>query len=252
MHSILVYHTINHTDGQSDCPEMISPARFEQQVRWLSRRKRVVSLIDTLTLSQKQNVVAITFDDGYRDNLTVALPILEKYGLPLTLFVVAGFVDRDGYLSATELREMSQHPSVTIGSHGLGHRHFTRLTKEEAQFELMQSRRVLEDIIAAPVDLLAWPYGECSPELEKLSAEAGYRASWSVWKGSNAAHSRWRVPLGNRDNLPRFIAKASGLYGLTEARWHRFKMGRQRENPHAAAGRALAGTDEKQELRSAI
>jgi peptidoglycan/xylan/chitin deacetylase (PgdA/CDA1 family) len=170
----------------------------------------------------------------------------------MTLFVVAGFVGRDGYLSATELREMSQHPLVTIGSHGLGHRHFTRLAKEEAQFELMESRRVLEEIVGAPVDLLAWPYGECNPELEKLSGESGYRASWSVWKGSNAAHSRWRVPLGNRDNLPRFIAKASGLYGLTEARWHRFKTERQQKNLHGGENRALASTDESQGLRSAV
>src|SRR4051794_29610028 len=130
MHSILVYHTINGADGQASCPEMISPERFAQQVKWLSRRRRVLPLSETLKLSQKENLVAITFDDGYRDNLTTALPILEKYALPMTLFVVAGFVGRDGYLSDTELREMSRHPLVTIGSHGLWHRHFTRLAED--------------------------------------------------------------------------------------------------------------------------
>lgn len=220
MHSVLVYHTINHADGQL-CPEMISPERFEQQLSWLSRNRKVVLLQETLTRASRENLVALTFDDGYRDNLTIALPLLEKYQLPMTLFVVAGFVGRENYLSEAELREIAKHPLVTIGSHGLWHRHFTNLSAQEARIELIESRRRLRNLIDTEVDLLAWPYGECNAELEALSAECGYRASWSVWKGSNAAHSRWRVPLGSRDNLLRFIAKASGVYGLTEAKWHR-------------------------------
>jgi peptidoglycan/xylan/chitin deacetylase (PgdA/CDA1 family) len=225
MHSILVYHTIDDVNAPSACAETISPERFEQQLRWLSRRRRVVSLEETLTRSRRENLVAITFDDGYRDNLTTALPVLEKYSLPMTLFVVAGFVDRDGYLAEEELREMARHPLVTIGSHGLWHRNFNLLTTDEAQFELRESKQSLEEIIAGPVDLLAWPYGECSPELERLSGACGYRASWSVWKGTNGAHSRWRVPLGGRDHMIRFIAKSSGLYAMTEAKLHRAKTG---------------------------
>ncbi|MGZ5438009.1 MAG: polysaccharide deacetylase family protein [Pyrinomonadaceae bacterium] len=226
MHSILVYHTINKTDGPTACAETISPERFEDQLRWLSRRRRVVSLEETLIRSPKDSVVAITFDDGYRDNLTIALPLLEKYSLPMTLFVVAGFVDSDGYLSEEELREMARHPLVTIGSHGLSHPNFTLLATDEARLELKESKQRLQEIIGRKVDLLAWPYGECNPELERLSGACGYRASWSVWKGTNGAHSRWRVPLGGRDHMIRFIAKSSGLYALTEARLHRAKAGR--------------------------
>ncbi len=222
MGSVLVYHTINFADGRHDCPEMISPDRFEQQLSWLSRNRKVVPLVDTLS-KDRSKAVAITFDDGYRDNLTIALPLLEKYRLPMTLFVVAGFVGGENYLSEDELREIAKHPLVTIGSHGLWHRHFTELVRKDARFELIESQRRLRNIIKAPVNLLAWPYGDCNVELEKLSSECGYRASWSVWKGSNGTHSRWRVPLGNRDNMLRFIAKASGIYGLTEAKWHRVR-----------------------------
>jgi peptidoglycan/xylan/chitin deacetylase (PgdA/CDA1 family) len=103
----------------------------------------------------------------------------------------------------------------------LWHRHFNRLTPDEARFELVESRRLLAGITQKPVDLLAWPYGECNAQLELLSAECGYRASWSVWKGTNNRHSRWRVPLGRRDNLARFVVKSSGFYALTKAKWHR-------------------------------
>lgn len=221
MHSVLVYHSISSPPKPLPADADISPRRFEQQLRWLKRWRRVVRLEETLSAPASSRLVAITFDDGFRDNLTVALPLLEKFQLPMTLFVAARFVGRDGYLSEVELREISEHPLVTIGSHGLWHRHFHRLTRHDARFELTESRRLLSAITGTNVDLLAWPYGECNAELERLSAACGYRASWSVWKGTNNTHSRWRVPLGRRDNLARFVVKSSGVYALTKAKWHR-------------------------------
>jgi peptidoglycan/xylan/chitin deacetylase (PgdA/CDA1 family) len=221
MHSVLVYHSISSPIEPMEADADISPQRFERQLRWLSRWRRVVTLEETLCAPARRNLVAITFDDGYRDNLTVALPLLEKFQLPMTLFVAAGFVGREGYLSSEELREISKHPLVTIGAHGLWHRHFNRLSPEDARFELNESRRLLNETTGKEVDLLAWPYGECNEELERLSGECGYRASWSVWKGNNSRHSLWRVPLGRRDDLARFVIKSSGFYALTKAKWHR-------------------------------
>ena len=221
MHSVLVYHTISAPVEPLLADADISPERFERQLEWLSRWRRVVPLDETLSASPRRNLIAITFDDGYQDNLTVALPLLEKFQLPMTLFVTAGFVGRDGYLSAAEVKEISKHPLVTVGAHGLWHRHFNLLTTDEARFELSESRRLLGEMTGKPVDLLAWPYGECNEELERLSSECGYRASWSVWKGTNSTHSRWRVPLGRRDTLARFVIKSSGIYALTKAKWHR-------------------------------
>ena len=83
MHTVLVYHSItSRSDQISD--EAISPRRFEQQLRWLSRRRAVVPLTETLHRSEKDRLVGISFDDGYRNNLTVALPLLEKFSLPMT------------------------------------------------------------------------------------------------------------------------------------------------------------------------
>jgi peptidoglycan/xylan/chitin deacetylase (PgdA/CDA1 family) len=221
MHSVLVYHTISSPVEPMLADADISPERFERQLRWLSRWRRVVPLVETLRARANRRLVAITFDDGYRDNLTVALPLLEKFNLPMTLFVTAGFLGREGYLSEDDLRVISRHPLVTIGAHGLWHRHFNRLRTMEARFELVESRRRLAKITGKTVDLLAWPFGECNEALEALSAASGYRAAWSVWKGTNRLHSRWRVPLGRRDDFARFLVKSSGFYALTKARWHR-------------------------------
>jgi peptidoglycan/xylan/chitin deacetylase (PgdA/CDA1 family) len=215
MHSVLVYHTISNPAQPLPGDIDISAERFEQQLRWLSRWRKVVRLYQTLR-SNESRLVALTFDDGFRDNLTVALPLLEKFNMPMTLFVTPGFIGKKGYLSADELRRMAQHPLVTIGAHGLTHPHFNQLTLQHARFELIESRRMLEQMTGLRVDLMAWPYGECNKSLEQLSEDCGYRASWSVWKGSNKKHSLWRVPLGRRDNLPRFIAKVSGAYFPTK------------------------------------
>src|SRR6266446_1587586 len=117
MHSVLVYHTISAPPEPLPGHIDISREKFVRQLQWLSRWRRVVRLDETLSGAGKGSV-AITFDDGYRDNLTVALPLLEKFGLPMTLFVAAGFVGREGYLLEEELREISRHPLVTIGAHG--------------------------------------------------------------------------------------------------------------------------------------
>jgi peptidoglycan/xylan/chitin deacetylase (PgdA/CDA1 family) len=242
MQSILVYHTISSPAEPLPGDIDISPKRFERQLRWLSRWRQVIRLDETLgdysglSGGSRARGVAITFDDGFRDNLTVALPLLEKFRVPMTLFVAAGFVGEDGYLSTEELREIARHPLVTIGAHGLWHRHFTRLSNDEARLELRESRSLLKDITGRKIDLMAWPYGECDTGLERLSEECGYRAAWSVWKGTNSTYSRWRVPLGRRDNMARFIAKVSGAYLPTkflEKKWDRFRNG---DRPLECAG----------------
>jgi peptidoglycan/xylan/chitin deacetylase (PgdA/CDA1 family) len=237
MASILVYHSISTPAEPMPGDIDISPARFEQQLHWLARSGRVVPLEQTLK-ETRRGAIAVTFDDGYRDNLTVALPLLEKYGVPMTLFVVAGFLDGEAYLTEEELRELAQHPLITIGSHGLWHRHFNRLSADDARFELTESKRLLEETLGREIDLLAWPYGECNEEVEQIAGECGYRAAWSVWKGTNSQFARWRVPLGRNDHLLRFIAKASGVYGLTEARLHRLQERR------AIASRSEIGRNE--------
>src|SRR5215813_11653478 len=183
MNSVLVYHTISSRPEPLPGDIDISPEGFARQLAWLGRRRTVVPLTDTLSADRARNRVAITFDDGFKENLTVALPLLEKHSLPATVFVTAGFVDRDDYLSRSELRELARHPLITIGAHGLWHRHFNLLPDDEARRELIEARRVLEQITDREVNLMAWPYGECDSRLEQLAGESGYLASWSVWKG---------------------------------------------------------------------
>ncbi|HEX3229078.1 MAG TPA: polysaccharide deacetylase family protein [Pyrinomonadaceae bacterium] len=240
MNSVLVYHSISSPGEPMPGDIDISREAFARQLDWLARRRSVVPLIETLNPNKGRNAVALTFDDGFRDNLTVAASMLEKYSMPATVFVTPGFIGNESYLSREEVRELSSRPLITIGAHGLWHRHFNHLPADEARRELLEARRVLEEITDKKIDLMAWPYGECDSRLERLAAESGYHASWSVWKGNNGTHSRWRVPLGRRDNMARFVLKVSGFYAMTEARRHRFM---DRRKKPATVSEALSDFD---------
>src|ERR1035437_413527 len=91
---ILYYHRVN--DDNDPFFPAISTALFEEQMRFVSRYYRVVSLaelLDRLDGGSAEPVVAVTFDDGYRDNCLKAFPILERYGLPATIFLTTGSMD---------------------------------------------------------------------------------------------------------------------------------------------------------------
>ena len=209
MHKVVVYHSINARETAMPSFMDVSPGRFEKQIRWLAeQKKRVVSLNELVHRRRDEELYAITFDDASRKNLAVALPILEKYALPMTVFVVAGFVGDDNYLSESELRRLSHHPLITIGSHSLTRRRLSQLTSAEAYFELSESKSVLEEMTGANINFLTYPFGDLDFETEAIARLAGYRAAWSVWKGSNSNFSRWRIPLGRQNQIG---SAASGL-----------------------------------------
>lgn len=94
---ILLYHRIN--DSCLD-PQMltVAPANFENQLKILANDYRLISLHEMADCIRRRELaprtVAITFDDGYGDNLAIALPLLEKYKIPATVFVTTGILDR--------------------------------------------------------------------------------------------------------------------------------------------------------------
>src|SRR5690242_8756600 len=89
----LVYHSINeYSEDRIRVPNIVTPTTFEEQIRYWSSTASVIPLQkyldhmkDGTPLSRKS--VVITFDDGYKDNLTIAAPILQKYGVPATFFI---------------------------------------------------------------------------------------------------------------------------------------------------------------------
>lgn len=215
MQSVFVYHTISRPARPLAANADVSPARFERHLQVLARSRRklsVVTIDEACDSPVSRRLACVTFDDGYADNLTVALPLAEKYETPLAIFITVNFLNRPGYLTSEDVRTLAAHPLVTIGAHGMDHRHLDRLAPDEAWRELSESRSCLEILTNKTIDLMAYPYGACNPAIEEMSRACGYRGAWSVWNGANTDYSRWRVPLGRGDGRLRFAAKGSAAY----------------------------------------
>lgn len=123
--SILIFHRVLPT------PDPLIPwepdaRRFEWQVKYLSKIFNVISLSDAVDRLQlgtlPSRAACITFDDGYADNLTVAAPILQRYGLPATVFVAPGYVD-GGIMFNDVVIDMVRNTTsswLDLEEHGLG------------------------------------------------------------------------------------------------------------------------------------
>ena len=186
---ILMYHAIG-TPALGDTRGLFSmaPERFRDHMRLLSnwRHGRVVKLEES-ALSGVGCRVAITFDDGYNDNLEVASPILIELGLPFTVFVTTEFIRnrKTGFLSPSALRALAALPGACIGAHGASHIALRKCDDLSLHNELTSSRQYLEDILGSEVLTLAYPYGSADLRVRNAALLAGYRIGGCSFAGIN-------------------------------------------------------------------
>jgi peptidoglycan/xylan/chitin deacetylase (PgdA/CDA1 family) len=151
------------------------------------RRSRPIGTEENATLASGRNYIAITFDDGFEDFLTQALPELEKRKIPATVFMIADGINREfGSESYAEkllsLEQMRGLPPslVTIGSHTLTHPMLAELSEGEARREIQQSKTKLEAILGREVRQFSFPYGGFNETLVELCREAGYKRVYTT------------------------------------------------------------------------
>ena len=140
---ILMYHQVVEDGERNRQARNTNPAytvtvgRFREQMAWLAengfRTRSLDDVIDPRT--PLKDSVVITFDDGWADNFSHALPVLGEYGLSATIFVVTGFVGAPGYLDWEQLREMSGN-GISLQSHTVSHRPLEELGDDEVAEEL--------------------------------------------------------------------------------------------------------------------
>ena len=175
---VLLYHSVGTT--LPDDPSgifSIDIDTFKQHMEALSccDKTLVVKLRD-LSKDADSLKVAVTFDDGYKDNLYNVAPVMERYSIPFTVFVTASYINKNCsiYLTPSELRELSSFPFVTIGSHGLTHNRLTECDSDMLRNELVSSRHLLEDITGNAVTTLAYPHGAVDKRVKDAAGKAGY------------------------------------------------------------------------------
>jgi peptidoglycan/xylan/chitin deacetylase (PgdA/CDA1 family) len=192
---ILLYHYVENVTDQKDTIRKslnIPPSVFEAQVVTLLTNGYKPILLDDVTNYFSGNQVlpdkpvVLTFDDGYRDFYTDVLPILRKYHVPATLYMVSGFRDTTkNYLTTQQLLEISRSGLVEIGAHTVHHPKLTLLPISEAEAEIVKSKQELEQLLSRPVLHFAYPYGAYSPELVNfVNMQSGFLTAATVDKGT--------------------------------------------------------------------
>ena len=190
---VLMYHRIaNLSEKEAHSPLMrdltVSPAQFEEQVKYLAdngftfllARDVEQAVHEGRPLPRKS--VAITMDDGYKDNFEQAFPILRKYGAVATIFLVSSTVDTSGHLSWNDCQVMHRD-KVGYGSHTVHHYELTTLTESEMDYELRESKRVIEGKVFDVVTSVAYPSGKYNHTVASRAEAAGYLAGWKKGGG---------------------------------------------------------------------
>jgi len=174
---ILLYHAVGSRLDHDSYGISISPVLFERHMAILAAHTGVsIVRLGEGQVSCAALRVAVTFDDGYKDNLRVAVPILLKFKIPFTVFATASFI-QDGskeYLTPSELRELAALDGVTIGSHGVSHRRLAECDEATMWEELYGSRSYLEDVIGTAVTALSYPHGSANLRVASAAWRAGY------------------------------------------------------------------------------
>lgn len=195
---ILAYHRVLPNElAQSRSPLAVSTVQFDRQIQLLVHRGwRSLTLsefyAEFITLGKKlKKVFVVTFDDGYRDNYLFAFPILQKYNIKATIFLVTDLLDTSKYLYFTDalmpyefsdidrsltleqIQKMSDY-GIEFGSHTLTHARLDAIELAEAEQEIYQSKKKLEQYLNCEVKSFCYPYGALNNDVAELVRKSGY------------------------------------------------------------------------------
>jgi len=212
--AILTYHSID----QSGSVISTAPDVFEDQMAWLAGSGLAVVPLEQA--AENPGGVALTFDDGYQNFLDSALPVLERYRLPSTVFVATALLGMtngwDGqHRSIPKLAIMGEDGvreatarGVGIGAHSVGHADLTTLLEPDIEHELTASQGRLEDLTGKPVRTFAYPFGRTNEASIRLAGK-----SFDLACGTGLGYVE---PASDRLELPRL-----DVYYLQSRFWFR-------------------------------
>lgn len=216
---VLSYHQIN----DMDCNAMTVPvAEFERQMAYLHDTGWHTITPDQLTDYMNKGTplpprpVLITFDDGYRDNYENAFPILQRYNMTATIFLVSDFMGRfDKYLTWPQVQEMSE-AGIYMGSHTLSHFQLTDLSDEELHQQLEGGKLAVEWKTLQFAEYLAYPCGSYNDKIIEACRQCGYKGGFTVnYNLVHAGDNPWllsRVPIFGHTPQP-FLKFRLRLHG---------------------------------------
>ena len=187
---ILTYHFIGNNPDPKDLARdnlSVAPDKFEDQMKFLSESGYHTITFDTLyavlggNASLPEKGVILTFDDGYIDFYINAFPILKKYNLHAVAFIPTGLIGTGYYMNWDQIKEIDAIGLVSFQAHSISHPNLTSLNDEQLNFQLTESKHILEQNLGKPVNTFAYPYGISDERVWQAARQAGYIGAVGTW-----------------------------------------------------------------------
>lgn len=216
---ILNFHRIDKAPagaGSITKSFFIEPDKFEDIINGIIRNdyepvfvSEIVNFLENKEMPVKQ-IIAITFDDGNEDFYTNAWPILQKYKIKSSMYIVTG-VGGENYLTKDQIVELDRSGLVEIGSHTVWHSKLTKVSNTELEYELKQSKEDLEKLLNKKIEVLCYPFGLYNDQVKQSAKEAGYKAGLTfdqdAWQDPDDLFALTRISVYPELNVMKFLDK---------------------------------------------
>jgi peptidoglycan/xylan/chitin deacetylase (PgdA/CDA1 family) len=213
---ILMYHYVRYVDAGADPLGhglSVTPENLAAQLAWLQAAGYETVRMDAVAACVRgegpcpARAVALTFDDGYMDAYTAALPLLQQHGFVATFYVVSGFVGQPGYMGWPEIRAL-RDAGMEIGAHSVTHPDLTSLGLDDLRAQVAQSGATIAAELGAPVLSFCYPGGRFNDTVAAVARESGF---------TSATTTNQDGPQDNPYTLPRL--RISGGTDLGGFQW---------------------------------
>lgn len=229
---ILLYHSVDTPDSNDRLRIRVSPEDFYEQMKFLHHNGYKIFTLDEIIeiIQNKRDIpekaIAITFDDGYKDVLENAVPVLCKFNFKAAVFIATDYIekkDRFGldywekwkFLSWEEIEKMKDL-DIEIGSHSVSHMCMSELPGEDVKKEVIGSKKILENKITGNVRFFSYPHGSFDGNLKNILKTSGYAAAFTSIEGVNSHETDLfkfkRIEINGDDNISEFNKKITGCY----------------------------------------
>jgi len=193
-----MYHSI------SDQPRQVTERNFLRQIRFISRNGFTPLFPEEIHNSDNYGrPIIITFDDGYADNYEIAFPILKEYNVKATIFMITGYIGKEGYLTEEQIKSLEASGLVRVKPHSRDHTVFTEQSPEHIRMQIEASNATIKELTGREPRIFAYPYGLFNGITREIVAEY-YDIAFAVYSG----YPRDLLALhraGVTDHMPIFL-----------------------------------------------
>lgn len=190
--TILTYHLILDEPYTQFTNLFVKVSDFESQLQNLNAAGYNYLFADEFGEVTSKSVI-ITFDDGYEDNYTNMLPLLKKYNARATVFLIAYKIDKPGYLSSAQIKEMADSGLVRFGSHTSSHYDLRTIGEAQLRDELGGSKNIISSLTGQDINCVCYPAGGYNSTTLALAAEY-YSYGFTTHPGKYAGEAMLELP----------------------------------------------------------